>query len=282
VSPLSNGASAVTGPPGGGAPIVHLVISQLRIAGSTDDVVELYNPTSAPISLAGTSIQYVASNGNFGFRVDLNGANGVPANGWYLIAANGYSGSPARDDSLASSNMSSSAGHALLVGKTTNVSGCSDPAIIDKVGYGASATCPEGGAGHATAVPGMGASVTRRPGDATGNGQDTDANDADFMPPGTAAFRNGLSSPATPPGALGNVKNTLFVTRNAGAAELTWANAQGATGYRVYRGATPGFMSGNPSPWSTPAGNVVADADPPVSGFYYLVRATDGIDESSE
>src|SRR5262249_38348376 len=112
LSALSNFASATTGPPGGGPSVNHLVISQIRVSGSNDDVVELYNPTSAPISLTGTSIQYLAANGNFGFRVNLTGANSVPSHGWYLVAANGYAGSPARDDSMGTSNMSNSAGHA--------------------------------------------------------------------------------------------------------------------------------------------------------------------------
>ena len=281
-SPLSNGASAVTGPEGGGPPVNHLVISQFRVSGTTDDVVELYNPTNAPISLTGTSLQYLAANGNFGFRVNLTGANSVPAHGWYLVGANGYAGSPARDDSMGTSNLSGSAGHALLVGKITNVSGCSDAAIIDKAGYGATATCPEGGAGHAATAPGAGLSDTRKPGDATGNGQDTDANDADFSTPGTAVFRSLISTPATPPAALGNVKSTLFLTKGAGGAELAWANAQAATGYRVYRGTTADFMTGNPAPWSTPSASGTTDAETPIAIFFYLVRATDGVGESAE
>ncbi len=281
-SSLSNGASAVTGPAGGGPFANHLVISQIRVAGTTDDVVELYNPTGAAIPLAGTSVQYLAANGNFGFRVNLTGTNSVPAHGWYLVAANGYSGSPTRDDSLGASNLAASAGHALFVGKTTNVSGCSDTAVIDKAGYGAAATCPEGGSGHAATTPGAGLSDIRKPGDATGNGQDTDTNDADFQSPGTAVFRNRLSAPATPPAALGNVKNTLFLAKGAGGTELSWASAQGATGYRVYRGPSADFMAGNPAPWSTPSANGTADTETPATVFFYLVRATDGIGESSE
>jgi hypothetical protein len=282
VSALGNGASAVTAPPGGGTFANHLVISQIRIAGSTDDVVEIYNPTAAPIALTNTSIQYLAANGNFGFRINLTATNSVPAHGWYLIAANGYSGSPARDDSLGTSNMSNSAGHALLVGKISNVSGCSDAAIVDKAGYGASATCPEGGSGHATASPGSGLSVTRKPGDSGGNGQDTDLNDADFTAAGTASFRNRFSTPATPQSPLGNVKNTLFLSKSGGSATLTWANASGATGYRVYRGTTADFMTGAPAPWGTPSTNGTADADTPAPIFFYIVRATDGSGESAE
>ena len=178
--------------------------------------------------------------------------------------------------------MAANAGHALLVGKTTNVSSCSDAAIVDKAGYGASATCPEGGSGHAAASPGSGLSVTRKPGDANGNGQDTDVNDSDFAAPGTAAFRNRFSTPATPQAALGNVKHTLFLSKAGGTATLTWANASGATGYRVYRGTAANFMTGAPAAWDNPPTNGTADADTPAPIFFYIVHATDGSAESAE
>jgi hypothetical protein len=273
VSARSNTVSAVTAASGGGSTINHLVVSQIRVAGATDDAVELFNPTASSISLAGTSIQYLAANGNFGFRVNLNAAASVPARGWYLVAANGYAGSPARDDSIGASNMSNSAGHALLVAKTTNVSGCSDALIIDKVGYGATATCPEGGSGHATTTPGAGSSVTRKPGDASGNGQDTDVNDADFAGPAAPTFRNTGSTPAAPPAALGNVRNTLYLSKSGTTANLDWGNASGATGYRVYRNAVL---------WASPAASTTSDTELPAGLFLYLVHATDGTSESAD
>jgi len=272
-SARSNTTSAVTAPSGGGTSASHLVVSQLRTAGASDDVVEIFNPTAAPIALAGTSIQYLAANGNFGFRVNLGAGASVPARGWYLVAANGYAGPPVRDDSLGTSNMSGTAGHALLVGKTTSVSGCSDAAIIDKVGYGATASCPEGGSGHATPAPGSGASVTRKPADASGNGQDTDVNDADFAAPATAAFRSAASPPATPPAGLGNVRNTLYLSKSAGTVTLDWGAASGASGYRVYR---------NTLLWASPAASAVSDPEIPATSFFYVVRATDGTVESAD
>ena len=179
--------------------------------------------------------------------------------------------------------MASSAGHALLVGKITNVSGCGDAAIIDKVGYGAQASCPEGGSGSAAASPGPGLSVVRRPGNTAGNGQDTDVNAADFLPPGSAVWRNTGSTPAIPPVALGNVKNSLYLAKGAAdAASLAWGNAYGATGYLVYRGVTPDFMAGSPAAWATPAANSAADPEPAVPLFFYVVRATDGSSVSAE
>lgn len=282
-SGLSNASVAVTAPAGGGTFANHLVISQIRVSGSTDDVVEIYNPTSAAIPLASTSIQYLAANGNFGFRANLSAAGSVPAHGWYLAAASGYAGSPSRDDSLGTSNLSNSAGHALLVGKITNVSGCTDAAIIDKVGYGASASCPEGGGGSAVATPGSGQSVIRKPGGTAGNGQDTDVNSADFTAPGAAQWRNQGSTPASPPTMLGNVKNSLYLSKGAGGVvSLEWGTAAGATGYLVYRGSTPDFMAGSPAAWAAAGAPGASDPELPAPLLFYVVKATDGSGVSSE
>ncbi|MFN7965913.1 MAG: lamin tail domain-containing protein [Acidobacteriota bacterium] len=281
-SGLSNDTWGTTGLPGSGSPLDHLVISQLRIAGTSDDVIELYNPTDLSVSLTGYSVQYLAANGNFGFRVNLTAANSVPSHGWYLVAANGYSGTPSRDDSLGTSNLSGTAGHALLVNKTSNVSGCSDPAIKDKVGYGASATCPEGGSGKQTASPGTGLSVSRKPGGALGAGQDSDINSDDFLPPATPLFHNRFDTPASPPSGLGNVGNSLFLLQSVSGTTLTWGRASSAIGYRVYRGTTPDFMTGSPPPWQSPTTNTVVDVTSPAPVYYYLVRATDGTSESSD
>jgi hypothetical protein len=278
----SNDAWAVTGMPGGIAPADHLVISQVRVAGTTDDAIEIYNSTAQAIPLAGRSLQYLAANGNFGFRVNLDPSKSVPARGWYLVAGNGYAGSPGKDDTLGASNLSASAGHALLVGSSANVTGCADAAIIDRVGYGAAATCPEGGAGHHATTPGAGASIARKPGGTLGSGQDTNVNDADFTAPAPAVFRNAASPPATPPAVLGNVRATLYLRALGGGAELRWGAAAAAVGYRVYRGTAADFMSARPVPWATAADTSVVDADVPAACLFYQVRATDGTVESED
>ncbi len=274
-------ASAVTGPAGGAAPVPHLVISQVRVSGSSDDVIEFYNPTASAIALAGQSIQYLAANGNFGFKVNLATAS-VPAHGWYLTAANSYAGSPARDGSLGTNNLSSSAGHALLVSDSVNVSGCSDPQIVDRVGYGASTVCPEGGAGNAATTPTGGLSIARKPGGSAGNGQDTDVNATDFSAPASPVFRSSTNPPAPPVSPLGNVRATLYLAPGVAETELSWARAVGATAYNAYRGTTPDFMGAAPAPWTTVPENDAADAEIPMSLFFYVVRATDGTEESAD
>jgi hypothetical protein len=122
----------------------------------------------------------------------------------------------------------------------------------------------------------------RKPGGAAGSGQDTDANDADFLAPATPAFHSSASPPANPPTLLGNVRATLWLDHTAEETELLWGAAAGAIGYRVYRGTVASFMGAGPTPWTTPAVPRVVDAENPAGCFYYVVRATDGTAESSD
>lgn len=255
----------------------HLVISQIRISGSNDDVVELFNPTNNPMPLDGYSIQYFAGNGNFGFKVNLNSAKSVPANGWYLIGANGFSGTPSLDDSLGTANASNSNGHLALVYSTSNTT-CSSLAIIDKVGYGTSSTCPET---SPAMLPSGGQSISRKPNDSTGNGFDTDNNQNDFLLPSVPVFRNSLTPPATPPIELGVVGKTLRLRQNGSQTNLEWGRAPGATEYHIYSGITPDFMGSSPTPVIVSTSNYL-DSQNPSSIIYFVVLAGNGTDESQD
>lgn len=277
-SALSNCAWALVQDGGSQSnPVNHLLISQIRVSGSTDDVVELFNPTTSSISLSGYSIQYFAANSNFGFRVNLNASKSVPALGWYLIAGNGYSGSPAADDSLGTANASSTAGHLALVQSTSN-SSCSASNIVDKVGYGTSASCPE--TSPAT-LPASGNSIKRKPDDTTGNGQDTDNNQNDFLSPSAPSFRNSSSTPATLPQNLGVVGKTLFLSKEGSQTLLEWGRAAGASEYHIYSGASPDFMNNPPSPIIQTANSAI-NSEIPSPVLYFVVLAGNGSDESED
>src|SRR6185295_4393882 len=93
---------------------------------------------------------------------------------------------------------------------------------------------------------------------------------------------NAGSAPATPPPPLlGGVGATLYLLQRPAGTDLDWANAAGATGYRLYRGAAPDFMSGAPAPWASPSASRAVDPETPQTGaaFFYVVRATDGVIE---
>src|SRR6476469_6502137 len=92
--------SAIVGTLSVGAQVNHLVISQLYGAGGNTgasynrDFVELFNPTGAPASLTGYSIQYTAATGTTWTSRALSGA--VAPNSYFLIqmTASGTTGSP--------------------------------------------------------------------------------------------------------------------------------------------------------------------------------------------
>ena len=278
LSDLSNVPSVYVQPVSGGSSVNHLLVSQIRVAESTDDFVELFNPTSSAISLSGYSIQYFAANSNFGFRVNLTSTKSVPAYGWYLVAGSGYSGSPTPDDSLGSSNASATAGHLAIV-QSTSDSTCSATNVIDKVGYGTTATCPEG---SAATTPGSGLSITRKPNDSTGNGQDTNNNSVDFLSSATPVIHNSQSSPASPPApSLGVVGPTLMLNSGSSATNLVWGKAPGATEYHIYKGYTADFMNNSPT-YQTSTTNTFYDSETPTNVIFFKVLASNGSAESSD
>ena len=58
--------------------------------------------------------------------------------------------------------------------------------------------------------------------------------------------------------------------------------AAGATGYRVYRGTTAGFMGESPAPWATPDTPTAVDPTVPGMLLFHVVRAIDGTAESAD
>lgn len=162
-----------------------LVISQVYGAGGNSgaplnaDYVELHNVSAASISLSGYTIQYssATNTGAWSGVSPLPAAASIPAGGYYLIqmSSTGTSGSalPTPDySSLPTIAMAAANGKVALVNGTTAISSCTDPGIIDLVGYG-TANCGEG-----TPTPAL--SVTNA-GFRNNNGcDDTNNNLADF------------------------------------------------------------------------------------------------------
>lgn len=174
------GSPAAANPAGTG-----LVISEAYGGGGnsgaalTTDFVELHNPTGAPISLAGTSLQYRSSSGTGASRnvfalPDVT----IAPDGYYVVAgASGSNGDPlpTEPDATSSLNLSGSRGQIYLADAATGIdpgTGAIDhPAVIDFVGWGSGTTSFE-----TAAAPGTGnaTAVNRTAGD-------TDDNAADFV-----------------------------------------------------------------------------------------------------
>ncbi len=176
------------------AAATHVVISEFATRGpsaATDEFVELYNPTSAPISIAGWKLQYKSATGTvWNDRATLPANTTIAAHGFYLIANQTYVGTVTPD--FTSGSWGSGTGMA----DNGNIRILDAGALeVDKIGWG-TGNDPEGGVdapNHGTsannnsverkALAGSTADSLAAGGlhELLGNGQDTDVNGSDFV-----------------------------------------------------------------------------------------------------
>ena len=169
------------------APASHIVMSEVKIGGpsgfSTDEFVELYNPTDAPVDITGWQLVKRTASGATYPLVDSFEALTISAHGYALVAhPTGYGGTVLPDTRYTTTNSLSTDNSVELV---------SPSGIVDQVGWG-KATHFEG---VVAPTPGNAKSIERKalPSSASadlvdggadvfrGNGEDTDHNDADFV-----------------------------------------------------------------------------------------------------
>lgn len=154
----------------------HIVISQFATRGATnanDEFVELYNPTSNSINIAGWKIQYMSATGtSWSTRDLLPSAASIPSLKHYLTAnPTGYfvpASGQSPDAWWTSRSGISDNGHLRLV----NSAGTE----IDRVGYGTAST-PEGGTPGA---PNHGTTANSKSVGRNSDGKDSDINRNDF------------------------------------------------------------------------------------------------------
>jgi predicted extracellular nuclease len=235
-----------------------VVISQVYGGGGntgapyTNDFVELYNASAAPVSLTGLSVQYASATGtgNFGSNPVVVLSGSIPAGGYYLIQlAGGATGVALPTPNQTSTiNMSGTAGKVALVRQTTGLAcnGGSTPCnatqlalLEDLVGYGG-ANFFEGAA--APALTNTTAGLRKLNG-----AQDTDNNSNDFVsgapnPRNTTAPGAGNNDPFNPL-ACGLPASTIPAIQGSGAASPRVGNSVVTQGVVVgdYEGAGPAF-----------------------------------------
>jgi hypothetical protein len=171
----------------------HLVVSEIVTGGpsASDELIEIHNPTAAPLPLDGLEVIYVSASGATISRRAAWGleAGIVPAHGHLLIANEAGIYAPIADAVYASGMASTGGSVAVRIqGAVTS---------IDAVGWGTStSTWREGVAAPA---PDAGSSIERLPGGPLGSVADTDDNASDFVVRGLPEPQN-LGSPPTPSG----------------------------------------------------------------------------------
>lgn len=147
--------------PSAGAPVV---INEVYGGGGNSgaafnrDFVELVNKTTAPVDLAGWSVQYASAAGtSWTTKTNLTGT--IPAGGRFVVGgAGGANGASFTADLDGAINLSGSTGKVALVNTQTALPGttctdaCSDlPQVVDFVGYGAANDWAGAGAAPGTA-----------------------------------------------------------------------------------------------------------------------------------
>jgi hypothetical protein len=246
-----------------------------------NDYIELYNRSKDPVTCTGCSVQYAAATGTAWQVTNLPGTLTLQPGQYYLVAesfgANGVNPLPT-PNTTGTIAMSATAAKVALVNSTVALSGAcptlngtGTPAILDFVGYGATANCSE------TAVAPAPSTTTADVRGAGGN-TETDNNSTDF----TAAAptpRNLLTTPNAPTAADSSIAGRIQTTDGAAIAgavvrlsgtqtRKTITDAAGA--YRFDNVESNGFYTIAP-------GSVNFSFSPAERSFSQLANITDAV-----
>jgi hypothetical protein len=204
----------------------HVVISEVQVSGggetsvTTDEFIELYNPTEVDIDITGWKLmkKTAADSAIATLIATLPTGSQIKSHGFFLIAHANYDGSVTAD-LIYSDDQFSTNNTVILTDPTENV--------IDKVGMGTAADF-EGGEADQVSVPAANRSIERKAletstavtmssggaDEFSGNGYDTNNNKADFvyrtLAQGTDPQNS--SSPVEPSGAIATPTETATPT----------------------------------------------------------------------
>jgi Lamin Tail Domain len=186
----------------------HLVISEVRsrgAAGASDEIIEIYNPTSAAVVLDATwKVEARSSTAStYGTARWTGNGKSIPAHGHYLLTNTSYTQSPAHDDPTTTTGITDASSIRLVHNATVVDAVCygfsaATKSALQVAGYDCEGT-PADNLPHnnTSGVGDADVSLQRLPGGALGNCIDTGDNAADFITT-TPAAPQSSTSPATP------------------------------------------------------------------------------------
>jgi predicted extracellular nuclease len=196
-------------------------------AGATykHDFIEIFNRSTAPVTIGGWSVQYASATGNSWQVTAISDGVVLQPGQYYLIreaAGNNAGATDVPFDARGGIPMAGTAGKVALVTINAQLSGTnpSGATLVDLVGFGSTANAFEG-AGP-TPAPSNTASVSRK-----GNGcQDTDSNNGDFTAGAVTPRKS--DSPTNVCGAAGPVAEPIVATCPANVVRPHGESASGA------------------------------------------------------
>lgn len=213
----------------------HLVISEVQITGgsgaTTNDFIELYNPTGEAINLNGYRLVKRTKTGTSDTSIKSWTSDAfIPAKGFYLWANSSYTSISVTPDATTAATIADDNGVALRQGATdTGI-------IIDSVGWGENQSSFVEGAVFST-NPGANQSLERKSysggclssqnsGEFSGNGCDTNSNSNDFELRSTSSPQNSQSFPE--PRSAPTAVQTLNASFSSSTMELilNWSESQ--------------------------------------------------------
>ena len=190
---------------GTAAPIVISEVAPAGPSGASDELVEIYNASDSPVSIAGLVLEYRAATGaSWSARATVPAGVTLPARSYYLMASTGYARSPTADLPGAwATGFAGDGGHVRIQQRGVE---------LDRFGWG-DATMAEGTAMVALSASEMASGSYERKAletstaatmqgsglhSASGNGWDSDDNASDFVHRTSAEPQSTASPPEYP------------------------------------------------------------------------------------